>query len=96
MAVTTHTELVSEQEWTLLTEDLGLSPRQAQIVNHILHAKSDKQIARELDISVPTVRTHMTRLFQKFDLKDRVGLLLHVFGALRKYSRETVMIPLEN
>jgi DNA-binding CsgD family transcriptional regulator len=83
MVVTAHLELVSEQEWTELKERLRLSPRQAEIVHRVLHAKSDKQIARELGISVPTVRTHMARLFQKFDANDRVELLVYVFTSLR-------------
>ena len=91
MVVTTYTELFSEQEWTLLTEDLNLSPRQAEIVNCVFRAKSDKQIARELDISVATVRTHMGRLFEKFDLNDRVELLVHVFMSLRSIGeREAI------
>lgn len=96
MAVTTHTELVSEQEWALLRKDLGLSPRQSEIVNRILHAKSDKQIARDLDISLPTVRTHMARLFQKFDLNDRVELLVYVFTSLRQYWQRSATTPMEN
>lgn len=84
--MTPRTELVSEEEWTLLKENLSLSSRQADIVRQILYAKSDREIARELDISVPTVRTYMTRMFQKFAVKDRVGLLVHVFTSLRQCS----------
>ena len=87
MAVAADTELISEQEWTLLQHRLGLSPRQTQIVREIMHAKSDKQIARDLDIALPTVRTHMGRLFRKFDLNDRTELVVHIFVFLREYSR---------
>jgi DNA-binding CsgD family transcriptional regulator len=87
MAVTAEAELISEQEWTQLQSRLGLSPRQAQIVKEILRAKSDKQIARELDIALPTVRTHMGRLFRKFDLNDRTELVVHVFVSLREHCR---------
>jgi DNA-binding CsgD family transcriptional regulator len=88
MAIEADTELISEQEWTKLQVHLGLSPRQGQIVKEILHAKSDKQIARELDIALPTVRTHMGRLFRKFDLNDRTELIVHVFVSLRKHWRK--------
>jgi len=89
MAGAADTELISEQEWTLLQHHLGLSPRQAQIVREIMHAKSDKQIARDLDIALPTVRTHMGRLFRKFDLNDRTELVVHIFMSLREYSRRS-------
>ena len=85
MAESIEGELVSEEEWINLRHHLDLSPRQAQIVREILHAKSDKQIARELHIALPTVRTHMGRLFRKFDLNDRTELLLHVFMYLREH-----------
>ena len=85
MAESVQGELVSEEEWSNLRHHLDLSPRQAQIVREILHAKSDKQIARELHIALPTVRTHMGRLFRKFDLNDGTELLLHVFMYLREH-----------
>ena len=55
MAGIVQTELTSEQEWDQLQQYLDLSPRQAEIVREILHGKSDKQIARELDIALPVV-----------------------------------------
>ncbi|UCF78708.1 MAG: helix-turn-helix transcriptional regulator [Candidatus Eiseniibacteriota bacterium] len=90
-----HSELVSEGEWDALRENLSLSPRQADIVYRLLHAKSDNEIARELDISVPTVRTYMTRMFQKFAVKDRVELLVYVFTSLRSIG-QSVTSPSED
>lgn len=78
-----NSELVSENEWVQLRKTAGLSPRQADIVRHIVRGKSDKQIASELNITVPTVRTHIDRLFRKFDLNDRMELLVYVFVLLR-------------
>lgn len=84
MAVTTHKSFVSDKEWLQVRQALGLSPRQAEIVRHLLRGESDKQIAKELQISIPTVRTHLGRLFQKFDLSDRVELILHIFNRVRE------------
>ena len=88
MTVATDMELFSDEEWTLLTRDLRLTPRQAEIIRHITHGLSDKQIARQLEISVPTVRTHMARLFTKFELSDRLELLVLVFASLREYWKK--------
>jgi DNA-binding CsgD family transcriptional regulator len=84
MAVTTQKCFLSDQEWIQVRQSLGLSPRQAEIVRHLLLGESDKQIARELRISIPTVRTHLGRLFQKFELNDRVELILHIFSQVRE------------
>jgi DNA-binding CsgD family transcriptional regulator len=87
MAVTAHTDLISDQEWLSIKETLDLSPQQTQIVKHILQGQSDKQIARTLGISVATVRTHRGRLFRKFDLNDRVELILHVFAQAQEHRQ---------
>ena len=84
MGVTRYTELFSETDWTRFKEDLGLPPRQAEILHCVLDGLSDKQIASALGISFGTVRSHMTRLFGKFGSNDRVELILCVFGHLRE------------
>ena len=76
-------DLFSDGEWAHTQRELGLSPRQSEIVKLVLQGKADKQIAGDLDISLATVRTHMRRLFGKFDLSDRLELTLLVLASLR-------------
>ena len=83
----TATEIFSESEWDVLVDELSLSPRQSEVVHLLLSGHSDKQVATELDIAVPTVRTHLSRLFLKFDLQDRNELILHIFCHFRKRCR---------
>jgi DNA-binding NarL/FixJ family response regulator len=52
-----------------------------------MRGRSDRQIAYELGIAVPTVRTHVTRLFRRFDLCDRIELVLHVVACVRHRDR---------
>jgi DNA-binding CsgD family transcriptional regulator len=73
----------SPEEWAELKEELSLSPRQAEVMERILAGHSDKQIACELQISVPTVRTYLTRLFSRFHVDDRYGLVAHIFACFR-------------
>ena len=47
------------------------SPRQAQIIGPIATGASDKEIAGKLGISVPTVRTHLQRLYRDRGLRNR-------------------------
>jgi DNA-binding CsgD family transcriptional regulator len=75
--------LFSDGEWVRTQRDLGLSARQAQIVRLVLQGRSDRQIALDLNISLATVRTHMRRLFRKFNLGDRLELTLLVLASLR-------------
>jgi DNA-binding NarL/FixJ family response regulator len=87
MLIAADLQVFSETEWTDLRRNLGLSPRQAQIVERLLCGRSDKQIAKELDVSVPTVRTHLGRLFMRFGVADRCELILHMFTCFREQCR---------
>jgi len=87
MLVTADLQVFSETEWTDLHRGLGLSRRQAQIVEQLLCGRSDKQIAKELEVSVPTVRTHLGRLFMRFGVADRCELILHIFSCWREQCR---------
>jgi hypothetical protein len=56
-------ELFSESEWSKLIDYLALPERQADILYLLLHGENDKQIARKLKISLPTLRTHLQRMY---------------------------------
>jgi DNA-binding NarL/FixJ family response regulator len=77
-------QVFSAQEWSELKQELLLSPRQAEVAERILLGYSDKQIARELEMSVPTVRTHLCRLFSRLDVEDRCGLIVHMYARFRE------------
>jgi DNA-binding NarL/FixJ family response regulator len=77
------TKLLSEQEWRAVISTLQLSPRHSAIVSLILQGKRDKQIAADLGMSIWTVRTHLSRLFRRFEVADRMELVLHVLSVPR-------------
>jgi DNA-binding CsgD family transcriptional regulator len=80
-------EIFSEAELGRLVQELSLSPKQTDLIRCLFAGCSDKQIANQMQIHLPTVRTHITRLFRKFDVDDREGLILHVFRRFRKGCR---------
>ena len=55
-----------------------LTSREKEIALAVGEGKSNRQIADLLDISEPTVKTHLTNIFKKLELKDRVGLVLYL------------------
>jgi len=79
--------IFSDSEWLELVNELCLSTRQAEVVKCLFLGRSDKQVALELQISVPTVRTYLSRLFSRFDVKDRHELVLYVFRRFREVCR---------
>ena len=88
MTLTLGREIFSETEWSKIVESLSLSPRQDEVAKSLFLGMSDKQIARELEISIPTVRTHLSRLFLKFDVQDRGELILHFIYHFRQISEQ--------
>ncbi|MHC4636315.1 MAG: response regulator transcription factor [Planctomycetota bacterium] len=88
MGLYTKDEIFSETEWLELINELSLSPRQAEVIQCLFQGLSDKQIAEELQISVATLRTYLSRLFLKFDVQDRVELVLYVFNDFRNSCRK--------
>ena len=53
-----------------------LTPREHEIVNLIAKGESNKLIARELNITDRTVKTHLSVIFQKLKVNDRLQLAL--------------------
>ena len=54
--------------------EAALSPREREVALAVLRGLTDKQIARELGLSVSSVRTYLGRLFDKTGATRRAGL----------------------
>jgi DNA-binding CsgD family transcriptional regulator len=50
---------------------LGISPRELTVLEALAAGRSNKEIARQLDVSPNTVKTHVARLFEKLDARRR-------------------------
>lgn len=52
----------------------GLSPRECEVARCVARGLTDKEIARELAISLPSVRTYLQRVFDKLGVHRRAAL----------------------
>jgi len=57
-----------------LERAFGLTPREAQVCLQLAAGRTDEQIAASLGISYWTVRTHLRKVFIKFEVANRVEL----------------------
>jgi len=57
-------------------EDLGFSPRQADVLRLLIDGKPNKLIARDLDMSESTVKTHLAAIFRKLDANSRTQAVM--------------------
>ena len=80
------------EKWNQLIATLKLSPQQTRIVELILRNYGDMQIATELGLKVPTVRTHLNRIFERLRIEDRGALVLMLFAASHQTAPRTPVI----
>jgi PAS domain S-box-containing protein len=55
--------------------DYNLSPMETRIASMIFHGNTNKKIAHQLCISENTVKHHITSIYTKMDVKNRIGLI---------------------
>ncbi|MEM1186702.1 MAG: helix-turn-helix transcriptional regulator [Planctomycetota bacterium] len=72
--------------WQSIADELALAPQQVRIVELILRGRQDKEIAADLGISFPTVRTYLGRIFDKTESPDRMGLVLQIFARAQELA----------
>jgi len=53
-----------------------LTPREMQVLRGLTEGKSNKEIARDLDITEPTVKLHMKTLYRKVGAANRTQAAL--------------------
>jgi DNA-binding NarL/FixJ family response regulator len=58
------------------TAELGLSPRQADVLACLLRGMSNKQIGRELDLAEGTVKSHIFAIFRTLDVSSRAQAVI--------------------
>ena len=57
----------------------SLSDREIEVVDLIGEGMKNKEIAAKLSISESTVRHHLTSIFGKLDVSDRLELIIYAY-----------------
>jgi DNA-binding CsgD family transcriptional regulator len=70
---------------TLALATLGITDREHEVLRQLAAGRSNKEIARRLDLSPNTVKTHIARLYAKLDAARRTEAVLR--------ARELRLIP---
>ena len=67
---------MNRKTWNAVASELKLSPQQRRIVELILHGMEDAEISVQLGVAVPTIRTHLQRVFARTATENRLTLTL--------------------
>jgi DNA-binding NarL/FixJ family response regulator len=73
-AATRLLKMISAHAPTLDTAELDLTEREMDVLRRVAQGDSNQQIAKELSVSINTVKTHMRKLLSKLQLDNRTQI----------------------
>ena len=76
----TGSTVLSGEAWQRVAYSLNLTERELQIAKCVFDQHKETAIARKLGIAVPTVHTHLQRLYGKLSIHGRVELVIRIFA----------------
>jgi DNA-binding NarL/FixJ family response regulator len=53
-----------------------LTPKEIEVIYHILDGLTNDAVAKKLDVTMRTVKAHITSIFNKLHVNDRISLVL--------------------
>jgi DNA-binding NarL/FixJ family response regulator len=68
------------------TPELQLSDRQRQIVQLLVHGKSNKEMADQLNLSSDTIKAHLQHIFRKIGVSSRLEAVVYFLTGQRVSS----------
>ena len=70
-------------------QSIGLTPRQGEVLGLLLQGKPNKLIARELNVSVETVKDHVAAVLRALGVNSRTQAVLAVSQMQQQATRQT-------
>lgn len=68
-----------------------LTPREQEVYELVITGKCNKEIAFHLDITTRTVRFHLSNIFSKACVTNRIELVCHAANLFRNTSASTMV-----
>ena len=76
--------LFTPEEWHTMARLLRLTPRQLAVAELLCAECSQRDMARRLELSMDTVRTHLRALYARLRVQSRVGVVVRLVLAQRE------------
>ena len=85
--------LLSDSAWLEITNALGLTKRELEMIQSIFDNLPEKDIAKRFSISEHPVHTHLNRLFKKLTVTTRTELVLRVVEQMIGITLSETHVP---
>lgn len=72
--------LISKNNNLKWTNQFNLTKREIEVINLVLQGLENKEIAKQLIISINTVKKHLNKVYQKCNVKNRVELITNLLN----------------
>lgn len=69
-----------EQNWLPAVEVPRLTPRETEVLNLLAQGRTNKAIAKQLGVSPETVKDHLTGIYRKLEVRDRLSAVREAQG----------------
>src|SRR5688572_8194495 len=81
-------DFLNSAEWAALIDSLRLSPREEQVLLHLLHGHTESHIAELLHIGADTVHTYVKRIYHKTGANTHLTLAVRLFALHVSLTRD--------
>ena len=71
-------QLLADVDPAAATRLDALTPRERAVAIEVAHGATNKEVARRLDITERTVKAHLSAVFEKLGVRDRLQLVLEL------------------
>ena len=88
--------LLDEKHWSYLQRRYHMSPRELQIAKLICQGFRNDDIAKNLHITLGTVKTHIRNIYRRVQVESKIAMLLRFVADARELFAqydETHLIP---
>ncbi|MDB5357857.1 MAG: DNA-binding response regulator, NarL/FixJ family, contains and domain [Phycisphaerales bacterium] len=75
---------IPAEEWDRVVNHLSISPRQADVARCLIRAMSNGEIAAKLRITSRTVHAHLSTMYARLNVADRMELAILICLTLRQ------------
>lgn len=71
-----NVNLLDDKQWLYVQRCCQLSPRELQVAKCICRGFGNEEVAREMQITSGTVKTHLRNIYRRIRVTNKIGMLL--------------------